>query len=120
MSVRLHGALTWVGRVRWMGCGVPRCPRARASLFRRVRLRAAVSAGLQGGGGAMAALITTIISASTIALTTSNRQMRTLDGADDLQFLRGGISHSSYPLPVILFFEQAVLKRQVGHAFLQR
>ena len=45
VSVRLDGALTRVGRVRWMGCEGPHRPRARASLCRRVRLREAVRAG---------------------------------------------------------------------------
>ena len=41
VSVRLHGALTKVGHVRWVGCEVPRCPPC-ASLCRRVRPRDAV------------------------------------------------------------------------------
>ena len=43
VSFALHRALTRVGHVRWVGCEVPRRPRARASLCRRVRRRDAAS-----------------------------------------------------------------------------
>jgi|SaaInlV_120m_DNA_3_1039746.scaffolds.fasta_scaffold17703_2 hypothetical protein len=33
VSFRLDGAPTRVGHVRWMGCEVPRCPRARVAAY---------------------------------------------------------------------------------------
>lgn len=46
-------------------------------------------------------------------------KMRLFDQPDDLKLFGSGISHSSSPpVPLALFFEQAVFQGQFGHDFL--